>query len=502
MEKLVIVDLEKNYHKTLKNCSYICVNRGTVNLQNAKKIPYDLNHNKKNLNKNKKDLIYFFLDLKKKFEKKTNDINSYELEIFNLRNDKYDYLDKILIFYELKKKKLHKKYKIEIFTDKDNLNEFYRSVFGNKININCVSYEKKIYNDNSFLLLKYLKFIIRAFYFIILTKIFKKNRKLISNSELYLSFYPYFFKNENIDLYNDKKKTYLNFSLTDETHLNLKPNEYIKHIKKLSNIDSIISTENFIKYSDLFYSIKKFIICSFKLKNLFKDNYKFKGIDCTNFLVSHLKSSFLNRSKLFIYDNSFNLILRKYNPKKLHYFLFEYNFGFFLKNKFDVIEEFTGYQHGIYNDNLMWLDLINYKRDRCLPQLVICNRKKSIKAYKQNFKKIIFKKKKLNIEKNIKINKTSSKILVFLGQHDIDDSIYFFINNKKFKKQNIFFKVHPNNKKNISIKSKKLHFVRSINKKFNYRIYFAPTTTLIYDFYEKNLNFKILNFSHRVNLWY
>ena len=89
--------------------------------------------------------------------------------------------------------------------------------------------------------------------------------------------------------------------------------------------------------------------------------------------------------------------MRKYNPKKLHYFLFEYNFGFFLKNKFDVIEEFTGYQHGIYNDNLMWLDLINYKRDRCLPQLVICNRKKSIKAYKQNFKKIIFKKKKLNI---------------------------------------------------------------------------------------------------------
>jgi len=104
MEKLVIVDLEKNYHNTLKNCSYICVNRGILNFQNSKQIPYDLNHNKKNLKKNKRDLIYFFLDLKKKFEKKTNDINSYELEIFNLRNDKYDYLDKILIFYELKKK--------------------------------------------------------------------------------------------------------------------------------------------------------------------------------------------------------------------------------------------------------------------------------------------------------------------------------------------------------------------------------------------------------------
>ena len=41
--------------------------------------------------------------------------------------------------------------------------------------------------------------------------------------------------------------------------------------------------------------------------------------------------------------------------------MFEYSFGFFLtnffKNNFKKIQ-LIGYQHGIFSDNIMWLDLI------------------------------------------------------------------------------------------------------------------------------------------------
>ena len=40
--------------------------------------------------------------------------------------------------------------------------------------------------------------------------------------------------------------------------------------------------------------------------------------------------------------------------------MFEYNFGFFLtnllKNNFENTQ-LIGYQHGIFSDNLMWLDI-------------------------------------------------------------------------------------------------------------------------------------------------
>lgn len=174
MKKLVIIDLEKNYNFEIQSDYYILANRGIINVKKTKKIDIDLNKNTKILNRNKKDLFNFFNKIKKNLEIKFN-LQANELEIFNLRNDKYNYLDKILFFYSLKKKNLDKKFKIKILTDRDDLKNFYKSTFGLKteiINIITSSRKKIIYSQ---LLFSFFKFILKVFYFSTLIKIFKNN---------------------------------------------------------------------------------------------------------------------------------------------------------------------------------------------------------------------------------------------------------------------------------------------------------------------------------------
>ena len=306
-----------------------------------------------------------------------------------------------------------------------------------------------------------------------------------------------------MDLYDvNVKKNYLNFSLTDETHLNLSPIKYFNHIKELSQFENLISVEKYIKFRELFFSMKKFYFDYIKLKRLFNKKFFFQGIDCSHIIYSHIQISFYNRYKLFLYEESLKKLFENYRPQELHYFLFEYNFGFFLRNKLKKIKKFVGYQHGIFTDNLMWLDLINSKKNIFLPDEIVCNRKKSLKTYKKNFKKILFRQKINNFENKLKIKTSnSSNILVYLGQHDMHDCLYFFSNNKKFKDKKIYFKVHPNNKRNINIYSKNFYFVNKINHLKKFDVYLAPTTTLIYDFLEKKLKFKVLKFNYKIDLW-
>ena len=120
----------------------------------------------------------------------------------------------------------------------------------------------------------------------------------------------------------------------------------------------------------------------------------------------------------------------------------------------------------------------------------------------QHFKDILYKEKKINLDKNIKINKSqSSDILVYLGQHDMNDCIYYFLNNKRFKNKKIFFKLHPNNKLKISSPIKNYYLIDKINTKNKYNIFLSPTTTMIYDFSRKNLKFDIIKFNYKINLW-
>lgn len=112
MKKLVIIDLEKNYNFKTQSDYYILANRGFVNFKNAKRIAIDINKNTKILNQDKKKLFIYFNRIKKNLATKINfQVN--ELEIFNLRNDKYSYLDKILFFYFLKKKILIENLKLK-----------------------------------------------------------------------------------------------------------------------------------------------------------------------------------------------------------------------------------------------------------------------------------------------------------------------------------------------------------------------------------------------------
>jgi hypothetical protein len=502
MKKLLIIDLEKNYEVFHENCFYLLTNRGSVNLKNSNKIDFNINKNKNNINKKKKNFISYLSKIQNIFKKNKFRIEASELEIFNLRNDKYNYIDKILLFSCLREKRLENKFKIEVITDQDNLKKFYQSSFGKKIQITNLLKKNKIKNKESSLILKYFKFILRALYFLIIIKILKKNANFKKNSDLCLSLYPYFFKNKNIDLYNVKEKTYLNFSLTDETHLNLSPIKYFNHIKKLSKLDKIVSIEKYIKFKELFFSMIKFYIDYSKLKKLFNKSFNFHGIDCTNLIYPHIKISFYNRSKLFLYERSLDYFLENNSPKKLNYFLFEYNFGFFLRNRLKKIKKFVGYQHGIYTNNLMWLDLVNSKKNDFLPNEIVCNRKESFKSYKKNFKKILLRKKINKLNKKLEINsKNSSNILVFLGQHDMEDCLYFFLNNKKFKDKKIYFKLHPNNKKKINILSSNFYFVDKVKQLKKYKVYLAPTTTLIYDFLDRKLKFEIIKFHYKIDLW-
>ena len=502
MKKLIIVDLEKNYTIQRTGCSYLFVNRGSITFKDSLKINFNINNNKKIIKNNKKDLINYFLKIKEMFEHNYNKVNTSELEIFNLRNDKYNYLDKILVFYTLKKRRYNDKYKLEIITDNSKCKKFYQSVFGKKIHITNLSEHGQPKNEYSLLFFRYLKFILRAFYFLILIKIFKTNKVLNKKSDFFLSLYPYFFQKKNMSLYSSKQKNFINFSLTDETHLNLSPIKYLKHVKELSQLDRVISIEKFIKFRELFSSLKRFYFEYGKVKYLFKKNFFFQGINCTDLILSHIKGSFLNRSKLFIYEKTLNTFFEKYQPKKFHYFLFEYNFGFFLKNQFKKVKKFIGYQHGIYTKNLMWLDLINSKKMDYLPDTIICNQKMSKSVYNKKFKKIIFMKKKNNFDKKIKINNNYlSTILVYPGQHDINDCIYYFLNNKKFKDKKIFFKLHPNNKIKIIMPSENFYLINKVNTNIKFNIYLSPTTTIIYDLLNKNSKFNIIKFNYRVNLW-
>jgi len=502
MKKLIILDLNKNYVLQRDNCNYLNINRGLIKFHNATKIEFNVNKNPKILKEFIKSIKIFFNKIKNEVDKNFSYINSLELEFFNLRNDKYGYLDKMFVLFCLKKKNFHKKFDIEVLSDDISSEEIYKDLFGKKVDIKIL---KKNYNsfDTSYLLLKYLKFLFKASYFIILNNLVHKKKNLPNKQNIFLSFFPYFYNGDDINLYTHKEKNYLNFSLTDETHLNLKTENYLNHLKKISKNKKIFSVEKEISFYDLMCSLGKFYLEKKKLNILPKKIFYYQNINCFSFLYPHLKISLFNRSKLFIYEKFLNKLNYKNKLNIFHYFLFEYNFGFFLRRKLDKIKFFLGYQHGIYTKNLMWLSLINDKASRkVIPKKVICNRKESFKVYKKHFKDISLKKKdKINIKIKISKNKNEKNLLVFMGQHDIDDILYYFFNKKEYKDKKIYFKLHPNNKKLITFKSKNFYFINKIDVSKRYKVFLSPTTTLIYDFIENKIKFNIIKYDYKINLW-
>ena len=262
-----------------------------------------------------------------------------------------------------------------------------------------IKYSNDIFKSPS---LYFIKYILKIFTFLILSKIFSQKYylSLFKNKKKWsLSLYPNFYK-RNKETFFGSNYNKLNFLFTDETHLNFSLLKALKIFffsrKKFVNIES------FIKFKDIFFSLKYFISYRYQLDNKINESFYIDGINFTDFYQSSIKISFLNRSKLLIYNKSLKRFIDYYKLKEFHIYLFEYNFGFYLLRRFNEKKiKMIGYQHGIFDKNLMWLDVLNLKEDRIFsPEKIISNYLPSLKLYKTKYNekiKFIYKRKKYPI---------------------------------------------------------------------------------------------------------
>lgn len=495
MKNLAIIDLEQNKKNyCIKRSNYIQLNHGEVNLISCNELKFS----KEDLFKKKKKLLKnIILNFYNKF--------SLDTEIFNLRNDRDIIISKILIFLNLKSYVSKKKYqKIKLITDDANTLVMAKSIFKN---IEYIDYSKK---KNKKIFFYLIKFYLKIFFFLITIKIFPQKQtenKLseIKDKNFFLSIYPNFFKGNKEKFYN-KKNALINFIITDESHFNFTLIDlikiYFKTKKEIFHIETLISFKSLIK--SFFISLKYY----FQYINFFKKKYLFESIDITVFIHQRLCTSITNRLKLELYVNPIRLLKKNLDIEKIHMYLFEYSFGFFITNQFKKNNvKVVGYQHGIFSKNLFFLDLLAIlKKKEFLPDQIISNNFSSYKSYKKILgilvQTINYKPKKTSLlATNIKITenkKQNIKILYIAGTHDIE-SIYShvkkkYLNNKNFK---IFIKIHPKNR--FEIKNKKnIYILKNINTKtFFNQVYISPTSTLKYDFDNLNIKYKIFQTSYK-----
>ena len=388
MKKLIIVDLNEDIPNHLEeNCYYININVGKIKLNNGKKLLF------KNL---KKYEVRSRESLSRELKKKLNTINDtfyQQLEIFNLRNDKVFSISKVINFLKINFLIKDKNFdEIKIITDSTSSIKIIKSF--NK-NISIISYVTKQFRP-SLTFVKILKFYLKAFFLISFIKIFSTPKFKVKN-EIGMTIYPIFFTKESDNFYKNKDITYLNFLLTDETHLGHSLFQIIKIYFKLKN-KNILFTEKYVNYLDI---LKGFFNSISRLIYLKKKNNTFfiEKINFSNFYKNYIYSSFVNRCKLNIYNFAIPRILKKNNIKKFHMYLFEYNFGFFLINLIKKLNIYIkGYQHGIFSTKLFWYDIIlKYNHNNFIPNEIVSNNHYSFTQYKILLKKkakISLKKKK------------------------------------------------------------------------------------------------------------
>ena len=178
---LLLIDLSENLNFEEKNKEYIYLNKGNIRLNNCKQIKLkDFVNLRKKIYSNfiKKLKKFILLNEKKKFFLS-------EMEIFNLRNDRYDFPDRILNYLIIKELIFKKKFKkVKIISD----NKVTLKIFDN-LNVEI---EKKNFSkfDLKFRLphLKIIKFLIKAMILVFYCKLskFKKKEKSEKNT-YYLS---------------------------------------------------------------------------------------------------------------------------------------------------------------------------------------------------------------------------------------------------------------------------------------------------------------------------
>ena len=505
-QNLIIIHNQKNLTIDQENINYINIGSGIVNILNSQKIVLS-NYRKINYTKYKN---LFVKELSKKIinlEKKIPFVS--ELEIFNLRNDKNTNIDlilNILIIKEIIKKNKFKE--ITVITD----NKLTKDLF-KQINLKIkIIYKGRNFSNPKFILLKILKFYFKAFFVVFFVKIFHKRNFLSKQfNEACLSIYPIFYK-EKEQFFNKEKKFKLNFLLTDETHLNFSFIQILKIITKAKNKD-LTHVESFITFVSFLKAFKKSIFYYFVSSRI---NFKFNvsNLDLSKFYKDYFFTSLINRSKLNIYEDSVIVALKKLKINIFNLYLFEYNFGFFLinliKKKINRIK-IIGFQHGIFSDQLLWLDLIlkNKNKFNYLPDEIKSFNLQSYYDYKKqiNSEKIKFfliKKKKstlINQYVESKAKNLSNNILVLPGTHDAVD-IYKVLKKKILDKNNkkiFFLKFHP--KKIIPTKEAyNLKIITKIKNKSFSNVLISATSTLVYDFMNSKNNFMVYNIDYKKNL--
>ena len=234
-----------------------------------------------------------------------------------------------------------------------------------KISLN---YRKKINKKFNFILLKITKFYLKTLFVIIFIK-FKNKTTYKAKRELYVTLYPNFFFRDKENFYKKKNITLLNFLITDDTHLNLSFFKIISTYNRISKLNILIA-EQFIEISDVikcYFKVLFRYICLRKVNN----NFEINKINLNDFYSNNFNISFINRSKLDIYNNALEKIIKIFKIKVLNLYLFEYAFGFFLIKKFKQKNVYIkGYQHGIFSDKLFWFDLI-FNNKKYLPNEII-----------------------------------------------------------------------------------------------------------------------------------
>ena len=459
-KRLVVVDLIKNNNILIKDCDFVALNFGTIRQKNV--INLDIkNYYKKFLVSAKKK----YLNTLKKYlsKKKLYSIHPVELEISNCRNEKYDYIHKVINIIILKE--IVKDYQqVEIIFDDPLYYNSYKSL-SKKAKINFIGVKKSYPYVLNFLISR-IYFFIRTLLFISYIKFFKEKKQKTLSTEVNLSFYPLFYKDDQDYMYRNNEKN-LNFLITDETHLYSSLTGLYKKFLKINNDKKIIIVEKYIQIKDVIQNL----FFTFKLvKNLrFNNSFKINNIEFDDIILSYFYKSLINRAKLSIYTEALLKITRIYEIKKINYIMFEYGFGFFLKNVLSKKIFFTGYQHGYYSDTIMWLDQVcSYKnKNDFLPNRIICKNKWSFNSYKKKFSSRIIKIDKENkiinsffneinnsLNDSNKSKNTKNKILIICGAYDFNEiinSIKAISIKPDFKNTLFYLKIHPKMILNINL---------------------------------------------------
>ena len=509
-KSLVILDTRDEILEQIHNCDLISFREAGINLKKINKINIDL-LDEKFLFKQRKKLLKVKKEYLKKIKKIFPEIDMHSLEIFNLRNDKVDLYNRIFFFSIVKNLIEKKKYKlIKIYSDNNNLEKFYHSLNRKKkfIKIEIITTcekKNKIINFKT----SFCKFFFKTFIVVFLSKFICKNL-VKSYKNACLSLYPVFYLNKNEQFFN-KNFLKLNFLITDESHLN---GTFFQNIKKLfvtRNIENFIIVEKYISLIYLIYFFFKSSSILSKFEKINKINFFFDQLDLTKTMNDYASFSILNAIKLQIYNNQIKKIFIKHKIENFHYFMFEYNFGFFLSNNIKrslSSIKLVGYQHGIFSEKLMWLDLFkkNNKNLLIFPDKIVVKYKACLKSYKKIFKGI----QTLvsdNLETRIKINISNkkiykNKILVLLGLHDSIDTIYKIIEITKTKKNLFFFlKFHPKNKIKFLPINKNILLISNLKKTTFGNIIPSQSSTLIYNMLISKLPFRLLKINNRPNLF-